>query len=130
MFTLMSSSVVEDEPVIVRQHEGEAVSNISEDDVADEHMYSKKPRILRQNSAMKLLLGSDYGRMQQTSVENTELQSQFLAFTNEAITSLDTDPLKWWQANCQRYRLMVPIVLAYLCVTATSVPSERVRILQ
>jgi hypothetical protein len=75
VFTLMSASFVKGEPVIVRQHESELLSNISDYDVADEHTYSKKPRIFRQNSAIKLLLGRDYGRMQQTSVENTDPQS-------------------------------------------------------
>jgi hypothetical protein len=102
------------------------VANISSYGSADEHQYSKKPRTLQQTGAMKLLLGSDYGRMQQTSVDSNELQAQFLAYANDSVLSLDTDPLKWWQANSQRYSLMVPTVLAYLSVPATSVPSERV----
>lgn len=127
VFNLMSASV---EETVDRQMEIEtetvSVSNIEEDDLADEHQYSKKPRTLKQTGAMKLLLGSDYGRMQETSLDNTELQAQFLAYTNEAIMSLNTDPLKWWQANSQRYKMMVPTVLAYLSIPATSVPSERV----
>lgn len=107
-----------------------SVSNMSEDDVDGEHQYSKKPRTLEQTDAMKMLLGSDYGRMQQTSVDNTELQAQFLAYTNEAIMSIDTDPLNWWQANSQRYKLLVPMVLSCLSVPATSVPSERVSIVK
>ena len=37
---------------------------------------------------MEVLLGRDYGRTQETAVDNTELQAQFMACTNGAITSL------------------------------------------
>lgn len=43
VFVLMSASVAEDENVNVSPHEGESVSGVSEDAVADEHMHSKKP---------------------------------------------------------------------------------------
>lgn len=122
VFELMTAGIVQEE------HEDAAVSDPTEDDVEDEHTYSKKPKILRQSSAMKLLLGSDYGRTPTNSVENTELQSQFLSYCKEAVMPLDSDPLNWWKTEGQRrYKMLVPVVLAYLSIPATSVSSERVR---
>jgi BED zinc finger/hAT family C-terminal dimerisation region len=54
------------------------------------------------------------------------LTAETSASSGIELMSLNTDPLKWWQANSQRYKMMVPTVLAYLSIPATSVPSERV----
>ena len=37
-----------------------------------------------------------------------------------------TDPLEWWKDNSSRYKLLSTLAAKYLCVPATSVPSERV----
>ena len=37
-----------------------------------------------------------------------------------------TNPLKWWKDNSYRYMLLFILAAKYLCVPATSVPSERV----
>ena len=37
-----------------------------------------------------------------------------------------TNPLEWWKDNSYRYKLLFILAAKYLCVPATSVPSERV----
>ena len=37
-----------------------------------------------------------------------------------------TDPLEWWKDNSSRYKFLSTLAAKYLCVPATSVPSERV----
>ena len=36
------------------------------------------------------------------------------------------DPLEWWKDNSYRYKVLSTLAAKYLCVTAISVPSERV----
>jgi len=39
---------------------------------------------------------------------------------------IETDPLLWWQRNAATFPLLATFALKYLCIAATSVPSERV----
>lgn len=38
----------------------------------------------------------------------------------------DADPLNWWHQNLFRYPILSEIAISYLCIPATSTPSERV----
>ena len=39
---------------------------------------------------------------------------------------IDESPLEWWKLECKRMPLLSAVARKYLCVCATSVPSERV----
>ena len=59
----------------------------------------------------------------QTSHSEAEIEcTQFLA---EAQIDRSADPLTWWQQNQHRFPLLATLAKKYLCICATSVPSER-----
>ena len=46
-------------------------------------------------------------------------------YFEEHVIPREEDPLEWWCANSKHYPSLAKLVLKYLCITATSVPSER-----
>ena len=43
----------------------------------------------------------------------------------KSVISRADDPLEWWSKNSRHYSTLVKLARKYLCITATSVPSER-----
>lgn len=62
--------------------------------------------------------------------ENTEIErnldDEINEFVLELKKSVSINPLQWWKQKEQQYRTLSQIAKKYLCMTATSVPSERV----
>ncbi|XP_034560369.1 zinc finger BED domain-containing protein 1-like [Notolabrus celidotus] len=73
-------------------------------------------------SAMALLLGGNYTTPTATNRTDTEVEN----FLREIIPSLDTQPTDWWKVNAGRFPRLAKLARQYLCIPATSVPSERV----
>jgi hypothetical protein len=46
-------------------------------------------------------------------------------YFEEHVISRADDPLEWWSKNSQHYPTLAKLARKYLCITATSVPSER-----
>ena len=46
-------------------------------------------------------------------------------YFEECVISRADDPLEWWSKNSRHYSTLVKLARKYLCITATSVPSER-----
>lgn len=64
-----------------------------------------------------------------SSSSNVDVRAA-VAMELTAYRSLDpidenSDPLGWWQLNCARFQLISHLAKKYLCVPATSAPSER-----
>ena len=41
------------------------------------------------------------------------------------IAQAETSPLVWWKAECRRFPTLSHLAMKYLCISGTSVPSER-----
>ena len=52
-------------------------------------------------------------------------RAEVLRYRSEAAIPVDQDPLKWWAVHKNLYPNMSRIARKYLCIVATSVPSEQ-----
>ena len=75
-------------------------------------------------TALEDLLGSSY-----TTVEIVQssrgIEMEILSYRNGIPIPLNSNPLEWWKVNAYAYPILAPLSKAYLCIPATSVPSER-----
>ncbi|XP_030227714.1 zinc finger BED domain-containing protein 1-like [Gadus morhua] len=72
-------------------------------------------------SAMALLLGEQYSIILDTGID-TEVNN----FLKDTPPPLDCNPADWWKVNGRRFPRLSKLARQYLCIPATSVPSERV----
>ena len=72
-------------------------------------------------SAMALLLGEQYSTILDTGID-TEVNN----FLRDTPPLLDCNPTDWWKVNGRRFPRLSKLARQYLCIPATSVPSERV----
>lgn len=75
----------------------------------------------RRTSAMVQLLGAYY-----TNQVTNDVEREVDTFLKDAVPDLDSDPTDWWEKNETRYPRLAKVAKRYLCIPATSVPSERV----
>jgi len=62
-----------------------------------------------------------------SSVSPTErIRKEVNDYSDEAVVPTDTDVLQWWKLRQSRYLSLANLAKSYLCVCATSVPSERI----
>ena len=54
-----------------------------------------------------------------------QVQSELLRYKTEALISVDQPPLHWWSTRQHLYPNVGKLAQKYLCVVATSVPSEQ-----
>ncbi|KAJ8348830.1 hypothetical protein SKAU_G00274190 [Synaphobranchus kaupii] len=73
----------------------------------------------KRESAMSFLLGSTYH-------EDTTERSELETYLMQPAAHFDSDPLLWWKAHEEEYPVLARLARRYLCIPATSVPSERV----
>ena len=58
-----------------------------------------------------------------TSSNNRD--SELLMYENEREMHRNENPLEWWHASKTKYPILSQIAYKYLCISGTSVPSER-----
>ncbi|XP_061890314.1 E3 SUMO-protein ligase ZBED1-like isoform X1 [Entelurus aequoreus] len=75
----------------------------------------------RHTSAMVQLLGAYY-----TNQVTNDVERELDSFLKDAVPNLDSDPTDWWGKNEARYPRLAKVAKRYMCIPATSVPSERV----
>lgn len=85
----------------------------------------------KQSAKRTKTLGSLLGRTKQpmaTIPAEQRANSEMTSYLQEEVINGDDKPLGWWSANSNnsRFPLLVNMARKYLCVTATSTPSERV----
>lgn len=82
-----------------------------------------QPVALRPASAMALLLGGQYAAAAPAAASmDTEVDN----FLRDIPAQLETNPTDWWKINAARFPRLATLARQYLCIPATSVPSERV----
>lgn len=68
-----------------------------------------------------------FGEMnEEMEVHAPNIDDDLGQFAKEPKASMLEQPLLWWKRNATRYTFLSKLARKYLCVTATSVPSERV----
>uniref|UniRef100_A0A8C6TE01 BED-type domain-containing protein n=1 Tax=Neogobius melanostomus TaxID=47308 RepID=A0A8C6TE01_9GOBI len=83
---------------------------------------AKKPRSDAASvSAIAALFGEDYYKE-----DTTDIESELNRYCQDKCPSPQIDPMDWWKTNENKYPQLAKLASAYLCVPATSVPSERV----
>ena len=95
-----------EEPALSDTDEGSANTGVA----ASQHVY-----------AMTQLLGKHYTSQCECGIE-AELEN----FLREAPPPLDSTPTVWWKVNGKRFPRLAKLARRYLCITVTSVSSERV----
>ncbi|KAL3048788.1 hypothetical protein OYC64_008294 [Pagothenia borchgrevinki] len=81
---------------------------------------AKRPRY-DNKSAMLTLFGEEY-HAETPVMPEMELSH----YCDEKCIAPHLDPLDWWRVNETKYERLAQLARSYLCVPATSVPSERV----
>ena len=79
-------------------------------------------------TAMSSLFGDIYMTcVQQPKSEQDICQVEVSQYRRkEPCTNATENPLTWWRQNNERYPSLAILAKKYLCIPATSVPSERV----
>ncbi|KAL3046107.1 hypothetical protein OYC64_004170 [Pagothenia borchgrevinki] len=81
---------------------------------------AKRPRY-DNKSAMLTLFGEEYHAETPVTPE-----MELSHYCDEKCIAPHLDPLDWWRVNETKYERLAQLARSYLCVPATSVPSERV----
>ncbi|XP_047210687.1 E3 SUMO-protein ligase ZBED1-like [Girardinichthys multiradiatus] len=81
-----------------------------------------------QPSKKKKTLGSLLGTIKPAAVATPEqrAQAEMTNYLQEEVVDGETNALEWWKRNESRLPLMAKIAQKYLCIPATSTPSERI----
>ncbi|XP_035981203.1 zinc finger BED domain-containing protein 1-like [Fundulus heteroclitus] len=81
-----------------------------------------------QATLLESLLGSDGeedDRAGQAEDVHTQVRKEVLTYLEEKSLAKEENPLLWWKANNDRYPMLARLAKSYLCIPATSTPSER-----
>lgn len=84
--------------------------------IAEKTTTKEKNTNSEKKTALELLFPKDVSK-NSSEVEN---------YLTEHSISKDSDVLVWWRNNASRYPILSKLANKYLCISATSVPSERV----
>lgn len=81
-----------------------------------------------QPTKKKKTLGSLLGTAKPPVVAAPEQRAhtEMANYLQEEIADGETNALEWWKGNESRFPLMAKMVQKYLCIPATSTPSERI----
>ena len=88
-----------------------------------------EPTRKKKKSALMELVGSKFQSDNEQNTDTTTfkgiVQSKPLHYKTEPSISVDQPPLHWWSAHQHLYPNVSKLARKYLCVVATSVPSEQ-----
>ncbi|XP_067280629.1 E3 SUMO-protein ligase ZBED1-like [Pseudorasbora parva] len=106
-------------PVRIRVEEEEDDEKEVDGAAAAEMQPAKRPKTL----------GRLLGKVKQstsTIPADQRAKLEITSYLQEEVIDGDDKPLEWWKENGSRFPLMANMARKYLCITATSTPSERV----
>ena len=89
---------------------------------ADTEAELPQPKRKKEETAMSFLLGTECYDSLSTPTWKDEIEQ----FQKEPQLHHDEDALLWWRTNEARFPTLGKLARKYLCVPATSVPSERI----
>lgn len=74
------------------------------------------------------LIWGEFDRRAAVVVRNPQSQAMSVLrqYVEEPNVGRHDDPLAWWRCRQLIYKELAPLALKYLCIVATSVPSERI----
>lgn len=87
---------------------------------------SAEPKQKKPKNALLDMLGDSF-IIEPTSTSTNEdvMKSELLRYKSEATIPLDQRPLEWWSVHSFVFPNLCKLALKYLCIPATSVPSEQ-----
>ena len=71
------------------------------------------------------VLGTDAAERDAVPMDAAEMAHREVANYVALGPAQDCHPLEWWKENCQKLPLLAKLAKKYLCIPATSAPSER-----
>ncbi|XP_049333290.1 E3 SUMO-protein ligase ZBED1-like [Astyanax mexicanus] len=90
---------------------------------------SPKKSPSRSVSAIESLLGCDStdsdSEINENDVQHQVITNEVLAYFGEQPISKKENPLSWWKLNEPKYPTLASMAKSFLCIPATSTPSER-----
>ena len=98
-------------------------ANLGPSTATDEPTRKKKKR----SALMELIRNkfqSENEKINDTTTFKDIVQSELLHYKTEPLISVYRPPLHWWSAHQHLYPNMSKLACKYLCIVATSVPSE------
>nr|XP_055051518.1 E3 SUMO-protein ligase ZBED1 [Misgurnus anguillicaudatus] len=106
-------------PVRIRVEEEEEEEEKEVDEAAAEMQPAKRTKTL----------GRLLGKIKQSTSAipaDQRAKLEITSYLQEEVIDGDDKPLEWWKENGSRFPLLANMARKYLCITATSTPSERV----
>ena len=79
----------------------------------------------RENNALQAILGNAFITEGISNACDDVIQSEVLRYKSEPSIPLDKHPLKWWATHSCVFPNLSNLSRKYLCIVATSVPSEQ-----
>jgi hypothetical protein len=80
------------------------------------------------NTAKYDLIWGDYDRQTESDVPNPQVSAMSVVrqYLDESTVGRHENPLSWWRDRQLLYKHLIHLPKRYLCIVATSVPSERI----
>ena len=86
---------------------------------------SKKSKKGKLMTLLSDVLGTDAAEGDAVPMDAAEVAHREVANYVALGPAQDCHPLEWWKENCQKLPLLAKLAKKYLCIPATSAPSER-----
>lgn len=97
-------------------------------DKQTEELHTENEAAKPDDRSINDLIWEDFDRTVDTQVESIQFlcTKELDMFLQEPLLDRKQDPLKWWKTRAILYPNLNELAQKYLCITATSTPSERI----
>ncbi len=92
---------------------------------AEEPTPTKKKKSASLETVNSILAGIFQLTQDEAKLPDYMAEEELLRYLQEEPVELTAVPMLWWKENCSRYKHLAQLARKYLCLPATSVPSER-----